>query len=203
MSPPGQAVRPHRDRSADSPSSPAIGFLARLRRRTRGLRPTVIRVIPTCIEATQAYSLRSPDNGDDDGTTRLVWIGSSSTLQGLEAAAAPAWNAWAARFRGPEIAGHLRPVPQISARYEVESDRLVRRDRSAADLARAATWGSPSIPDDLWTRGASAVLKVLQFFAAGLPVVANPVGVHPEMVDPRPVNGSCSPATDDALGRRR
>src|SRR5262249_27988140 len=37
------------------------------------------------------------------------------------------------------------------------------------------------IPDDLWSRGKCG-LKVLQYAAAGLPVVANPVGVHPEMI---------------------
>jgi hypothetical protein len=40
------------------------------------------------------------------------------------------------------------------------------------------TW----IPDDLWSRGKCG-LKVLQYQAAGLPVLANPVGVHPAMID--------------------
>ncbi len=39
------------------------------------------------------------------------------------------------------------------------------------------------MPDDLWSRGKCG-LKVLQYQAAGLPVLANPVGVHPEMVRP-------------------
>ena len=37
------------------------------------------------------------------------------------------------------------------------------------------------IPDDLWSRGKCG-LKVLQYMAAGLPVVANRVGVHPQMI---------------------
>jgi glycosyltransferase involved in cell wall biosynthesis len=49
-----------------------------------------------------------------------------------------------------------------------------------ADLA-AADIGISWIPDDLWSRGKCG-LKVLQYFAAGLPVVANPVGVQAEMV---------------------
>ncbi len=37
------------------------------------------------------------------------------------------------------------------------------------------------MPDDDWSRGKCG-LKLLQYMAAGLPVVANPVGVHREMV---------------------
>jgi glycosyltransferase involved in cell wall biosynthesis len=49
------------------------------------------------------------------------------------------------------------------------------RDLAAGDLG--ITW----IPDDPWSRGKCG-LKVLQYMAAGLPVIANPVGVHAEMV---------------------
>ena len=38
------------------------------------------------------------------------------------------------------------------------------------------------LPDDLWSRGKCG-LKVLQYQAAGLPVVANPVGSHCEMIN--------------------
>jgi glycosyltransferase involved in cell wall biosynthesis len=37
------------------------------------------------------------------------------------------------------------------------------------------------VPDDPWSRGKCG-LKVLQYQAAGLPVVANPVGVQADMV---------------------
>src|SRR6266702_1893979 len=50
----------------------------------------------------------------------------------------------------------------------------------AADVASADV-GISWVPDDLWSRGKCG-LKVLQYQAAGLPVVANPVGVHPEMI---------------------
>src|SRR5256885_8089682 len=39
------------------------------------------------------------------------------------------------------------------------------------------------VPDDDWSRGKCG-LKVLQYMAAGLPVIANPVGVHRELVRP-------------------
>src|SRR5262249_11724223 len=50
----------------------------------------------------------------------------------------------------------------------------------AANIA-AADIGISWIPDDLWSRGKCG-LKVLQYMAAGLPVAANAVGVHPERV---------------------
>jgi hypothetical protein len=69
---------------------------------------------------------------------------------------------------------------------------------SEATEARALAAGDVGItfvPDDLWSRGKCG-LKVLQYMAAGLPVLANPVGVHTEMV--RPGATGFLPATSSA-----
>jgi glycosyltransferase involved in cell wall biosynthesis len=50
----------------------------------------------------------------------------------------------------------------------------------AAEIASSSI-GISWMPDDDWSRGKCG-LKVLQYMAAGLPVVANPVGVHVDMV---------------------
>jgi glycosyltransferase involved in cell wall biosynthesis len=133
-----------------------------------------VHVIPTCVDPAR-YAPRDPECVSEGKT--LVWIGSSSTLQGLEAIA--------------PLLGRLgRSIPGL--RLKVICDRFPTfRDlpviecpwngqREALDLANADV-GVSWIPDDLWSRGKCG-LKVLQYAAAGLPSVANPVGVHPEMI---------------------
>ena len=139
-----------------------------------GARPERVQVIPTCIE-TARYAPVPPAGGR--AGLDLVWIGSSSTLQGLEQQRA----LW-------ERVG--REVPGV--RLRVICDRFPTFDglpvvgvpwseaTEAAELA-AGDVGISWIPDDLWSRGKCG-LKVLQYQAAGLPVLANPVGVHPEMI---------------------
>ena len=64
----------------------------------------------------------------------------------------------------------------ISPSSSARGRKPARRRRSAA-----ADIGISWLPNDLWSRGKCG-LKVLQYMAAGLPVVANPVGVQGDMV---------------------
>lgn len=146
-----------------------------------------IRVIPTCIDTGQA--LPSPGPRRADGID-LVWIGSSSTLAGLDRQR-PLWERL-----GREVPGlRLRMICDQFLRFE--SLPVVEIPWSeateAAEVAEADV-GISWIPDDLWSRGKCG-LKVLQYQAAGLPVVANPVGVHPEII--RPGVDGLLPSTDD------
>ena len=132
-----------------------------------------VAVIPTCVDPT-AY----PTAGHADRSpVRLAWVGSSSTLRGLE------------RFRDTlDAVG--RAIPGV--RLKLICDRFLTFDHlpvdpvpwlattEAAELA-ASDVGIGWVPDDPWSRGKCG-LKVLQYQAAALPVVANPVGVQADFV---------------------
>jgi glycosyltransferase involved in cell wall biosynthesis len=132
-----------------------------------------VRVIPTCVDVAK-YPLASHSATDD---LRLVWVGSSSTLKGLECFA-------------PTLSAIGRAVP--GTRLKLICDRFVdfpgliverclwKEDTEAAEIASADV-GIGWVPDDPWSRGKCG-LKVLQYQVAGLPVVANPVGVQADFV---------------------
>jgi glycosyltransferase involved in cell wall biosynthesis len=137
-----------------------------------------VHVIPTCIDSRH-YPTARHDRSDSAGPVDLVWIGSASTLQGLEqsmpiwerlASALPALRLRVICDRFPESF----PVPIVPIAW---SEQTEARELAAGDIG--VSW----LPDDLWSRGKCG-LKVLQYHAAGLPVIANPVGMHRELVRP-------------------
>lgn len=139
----------------------------------RPLNPNVV-VIPTCVDPA-AYPLA--EHARSPGEARLVWVGSSSTLQGLE------------RNRAMlDAVGHAVP----GVRLAVICDRFPTFDHlpvnpiawdGATEVAELATSdiGIGWVPDDPWSRGKCG-LKLLQYMAAGLAVVANPVGVQADII---------------------
>lgn len=147
-----------------------------------------IEVIPTCVDPNAYIPRQAHDLSD---RLDLVWIGSASTLQGLD------------RFRetletiGKRVQG-VRLI-QICDRFlQFKHLETVHAPWSsvteARDLANANV-GISWIPDDPWSQGKCG-LKLLQSMAAGLPVVANPVGVHPEMITPN-INGFLAGDTEE------
>jgi glycosyltransferase involved in cell wall biosynthesis len=136
--------------------------------------PHRIQVIPTCVDPTRYPRARPIRAGPG---VEMVWVGSSSTLQGLEAVT-PLLEALGRGVHGLRLKlvcdrfFELRHLPVLPCPWTEAGEA---REVAGADIG--ISW----VPDDLWSRGKCG-LKVLQYMAAGLPVVANPVGVHPEMV---------------------
>jgi glycosyltransferase involved in cell wall biosynthesis len=134
--------------------------------------PTRVITIPTCVDTT-----RYPLAEHRSINPALVWVGSSSTLAGLQ------------RIRGTlEAVGQAIPglTLKIICDEPIEFESLNvqyvpwTEAGEAAEIA-ASDIGIAWMPDDAWSRGKCG-LKVLQYLAAGVPVVANRVGVHPAMV---------------------
>ncbi|MBX6315821.1 MAG: glycosyltransferase family 4 protein [Isosphaeraceae bacterium] len=141
-----------------------------------GAGPGRIRVIPTCI-APERYR-PAPPRPDRLGLD-LVWIGSSSTLRGLEAQR-PLWERL-----GREVPGlRLRLICDRFPRFDpLPVIAIPWSEATEAEAIAAGDAGISWVPDDLWSRGKCG-LKVLQYQAAGLPVIANPVGVQATMIHP-------------------
>lgn len=132
--------------------------------------------MPTCVDTDRYLQAHHTRRGPG---VRLVWIGSSSTLRTLEQQA-ELWNKLGQALPGLELhvicdrfpkwmGIKVVPVPWSTA---IETAHLAQCDIGLAYL-----------PDDAWSQGKCG-LKVLQYQAAGLPVVTSPVGVNRHMVQP-------------------
>ncbi|MGH7140796.1 MAG: glycosyltransferase family 4 protein [Pirellulales bacterium] len=134
--------------------------------------PEKILRFPTCVDP------RRYDPADQlaGQPLRLVWIGQRSTVGSLiQMQAQLAASAGVCELE-------LRVVSDVFP--QLDAVRVVPLAWSAASeatqLARSDV-GISWLPDDRWSRGKCG-LKVLQYMSAGLPVVANRVGVHSEII---------------------
>lgn len=137
--------------------------------------PERVHLVPTCVD-TRRYPLSSHQG--EDGRASMIWIGQPSTMQSLSLAhpmlraasqAAPRLDLRVICSRFPDLDGvNILPV-EWSEKTE------------AAELATADI-GISFLPDDEWSIGKCG-LKVLQYMAAGLPVIANPVGMNSVLVE--------------------
>ena len=137
-------------------------------------RPERVRLVPTCLNFDE-YTPAS--HAPTKPTTHLVWIGSSSTLKGLEKIGE--WLEYAGRtvdgLSLKLICDRSLRLAHLPVYFCPWAQATEARDLASADIG--ISW----LPPDAWSQGKCG-LKILQYMAAGLPVVANPVGVQAEMV---------------------
>ncbi len=135
--------------------------------------PARIHVMPTLLDPSR-YVLAEHTRRHN---VQLVWIGSASTLRGLNCIK-PQLEQWG-RCR-PDLYLkiicdrflHLEHLRVLGTRWSETSEA-----RELADADIGISW----LPNDLWSQGKCG-LKVLQYMAAGLPVIASPVGFQKSLV---------------------
>ena len=132
-----------------------------------------VTVLPTVVDPAR-YAVKS--HGPTDAP-RLVWIGSHSTLPYL-------------RQFLPALEQAAREVPGL--RLLTIADQTLNEcgapvehepwsaETEAAALCRGDVGIAPT-PTDRWTLGKCG-FKIVQYMAAGLPVIASPVGANAELV---------------------
>lgn len=141
---------------------------------TRFVESQRVHVIPTCVEPDRYQPATHSRRG---AAARLIWIGQRSTLPSLDRCQ-PHLAAAAAAVPGMQlrvICDHYPTLPDVPVVARAWSSQNEADELSQGDIG--INW----LPDDDWSRGKCG-LKVLQYMAAGLPVVANPVGMNREMV---------------------
>jgi glycosyltransferase involved in cell wall biosynthesis len=136
--------------------------------------PDRVHVIRTCVDPDRYPLAEHVRTGN---RVQLVWIGSGSTLRGLERVR-PLLELLGRQWPGLDLKIicdrflQLQHLPVLCCPWSATTE--------AAELA-SADIGISWLPGDLWSRG-KCCLKVLQYMAAGLPVVANPIGVQAHLV---------------------
>jgi glycosyltransferase involved in cell wall biosynthesis len=146
-----------------------------------------VEVLPTVVDLARFDRERRPRPSTE---FTIGWIGSPSTAVYVQETQ-PAFERFFARSRGRLVLVGSGPVAMPAVPLEVHrwSESTEVDELGEFDL------GIMPLPDTPWTRGKSG-FKLIQYMAAGLPVVASPVGVNSTLVD-HGVNGFLATTADE------
>jgi len=133
-----------------------------------------VEILPTGLD-TEAYKVQA--SSTNDGKIRLVWIGSKSTLRYLSDIR-PALEEIGSRF--DNVILRIICDDFLNLQNMPVEKYLWSGDTEASDLATCDIGLAP-LPDNRFTRGKCG-FKILQYTAAGLPVIASPVGVNTDYI---------------------
>lgn len=133
-----------------------------------------VEVVPSCVDPW----IQPVRAHEDRERVRIGWIGSQSTAVYLNQLL-PVFEKLRARGRDFELvavgAGGRLPADWAESHpWSRESER---------DFLAGFDIGIMPLPDDPWTRGKCGY-KLLQYFSAGVPAVASPVGTNLDIVGP-------------------
>jgi glycosyltransferase involved in cell wall biosynthesis len=132
-------------------------------------------VVPSLVEHVDVPARHHADTD----TTVLGWIGSRSTSRYLGALATPlarlATSCPGRRLRLMVVGGE---APAIAG---IETSTLPWNEENERSALAVMDIGLMPLPDTPWTRGKCAY-KALQYMAAGVPVVADDVGVTADVI---------------------
>jgi hypothetical protein len=131
-----------------------------------------VEVLPTCVDP----ALQPLHEHAERERSTVGWIGSQTTVAYLD----PLLPV----LRRLNEAGQRATLVVVGGDTGLREDWVEHRPWSpatqAADLAGFDVGVMP-LPDDPWTRGKSGY-KLLQYFAAGVPAIASPVGVNAQLI---------------------
>ena len=155
-----------------------------------------VHVVPTGVNV-RSYPVKNYAEGPQS-PIRLVWVGSSSTLRFLvrqHALFRRLTEIW------PEV--RLRVVCNRFPEWgDIPLEKVIWSSAIEGSALAESDIGISPLPDTPFTRGKCG-FKLIQYMAAGLPVVTTPVGAHTEIVS-NGVNGFFAEGQDEwlkAVGR--